>query len=301
MTDRRKLKSNGRVADKSLRGQVEAERFVEASPMRVARPVAPLFDSVEPGRWRRERELVLHEVFHVLEDGGDWVFGYAGRDGYVGYMRRTSLGAAEQVCPTHVVATRQTYLTPVPELKNKEDMMPISLGTALEVFATHENGRWAEVSELRAAPDGHKTTFTVYVPAAHLRRIDTFDHDPVAVAERFLGTPYHWGGNSGFGIDCSGLVQAACLACGFECPGDSDLQEAALGETLADDVPLQRGDLLFWKGHVGWVAGDNLLLHANAHHMAVAYEPLDSAIARIKAQGDGDVTRRARLKGRHDD
>ena len=174
-------------------------------------------------------------------------------------------------------------------------MLPISFGTALEVVTTHEKGRWAEVTHLRAVPDGHKSTHVDYIPTAHLRPVDQAEGDPVAVAERFLGTPYHWGGNSGFGIDCSGLVQAACLACGIPCPGDSDLQEAALGRTLPADAVLRRGDLLFWKGHVAWVAGPDLLLHANAHHMAVALEPLLPALARIEGQGDGPVTRRARL------
>ena len=294
-TDRRRLKSNGRVAHRSLQGQVAAERFVDPVSMRVALPVAPLFDSVEPGRWRRERELVLHEVFEVLETGDDWAFGYARRDGYVGYMRRAALAMADEISPTHIVAARQSYLTSVPELKNREEMEPISMGTALEVFATHENGRWAEVTELRAKPDGHKTTFTVYVPMAHLRDVSQPESDPVAVAERLLGTPYHWGGNSAFGIDCSGLVQMACLACGLSCPGDSDMQEHELGETLQDHEALRRGDLVFWKGHVAWVAGENLLLHANAHHMAVVFEPMDQAIARIEAQGDGPVTAHKRL------
>lgn len=295
MTDRRLLKSNGRVAHVSLRGQVEAGAFVEPVPMRVAWPVAPLYSRPEGQPPRRERELVLHEVFEALEVGETWVFGFAARDGFVGSMRREALAEAAPIRPTHVVAARQSYLASVPELKNSEEMLPISFGTALEVVNTHEKGRWAEVAQLRAAPDGHKITHTAYVPAAHLRPVDQVERDPVTVAERFLGTPYHWGGNSGFGIDCSGLVQAGCLACGISCPGDSDLQEAGLGLTLSPDVALQRGDLLFWKGHVAWVAGPDLLLHANAHHMAVALEPLTAALARIAAQGDGPVTRRARL------
>ena len=286
MTDRRLLRSNGRVADVTLRGEVDADRFVTPVAMRVTQPVAALMGPAQDGRRKRERELVLHEVFEALEDRDGWVFGYAARDGFVGYMRRDHL-AEVAIRPTHVVSVRQSYLTPEPVLKNAADMLPISLGSAFEVASVSEDGRWSEVVT---------QTGLAWVPTGHLRPVDQIEDDPVTVAERFLGTPYHWGGNSGFGIDCSGLVQAGLLACGIDCPGDSDLQEAALGDTLADDAPLRRGDLLFWKGHVAWVAGDTLLLHANSHHMAVAYEPADAAIARIARQGDGPVTRRARIK-----
>ena len=122
---------------------------------------------------------------------------------------------------------------------------------------------------------------------------DDFDADPVAVARRFVGAAYFWGGRESSGLDCSALVQLALAACGRACPRDSDMQQAALG-TLADGDAAY-GDLVFWKGHVGWISGDNRLLHANAHHMAVAEEPFDAACARIAASGGGPVTAVKRL------
>lgn len=295
MTDRRDLKSNGRVAHVSLQGQTKAERFVESRAMRVTLPVATLYDSVEQGRWRRERQLVLHDIFHVLEEGNGWSFGFAERDGFVGYMLRDVLGDASLTTPTHVVTTRQSYLTGGPELKNKAAMVPVSFGTNLELRAYHEQGRWAEVAVLHSGPARQDKIETAYIPSQHLRPLDQPETDPAAIAERFIGTPYHWGGNTGWGIDCSGLVQSACLACGIPCPGDSDQQEARLGETLPDGTAPQRNDLFFWKGHVALVVSDSTLIHANAHHMAVVHEDIDNALARIEKQGDGPVTSHKRL------
>ena len=138
----------------------------------------------------------------------------------------------------------------------------------------------------------------LWMPAPQLRPIDEPEPDWVAVAERFIGVPYVWGGRSSSGIDCSALIQLALQAAGAECPRDSDMQEQALGSTLADDETLKRGDLIFWRGHAGIMADHETLLHANAHHMAVATEPLGPAVSRIMAAGDGAVTRRVRLDGR---
>ena len=157
---------------------------------------------------------------------------------------------------------------------------PLSFGTRLVVLS--EKDGWA-----RIAWDGGQVTRDLYVPSQHLAPIDHIEPDPAAVADRLIGSPYLWGGNSSFGIDCSGLVQAALLACGTRCPSDSDLQEAAFPDATGT---YQRGDLLFWKDHVAMVTDATTMIHANAHHMAVAYEPIAAAITRIQAQGDGPVT-----------
>jgi cell wall-associated NlpC family hydrolase len=130
------------------------------------------------------------------------------------------------------------------------------------------------------------------VPRAHLAPVAG---DFVAQAERFLGAPYLWGGRSARGIDCSALVQLALLAAGREAPRDSDMQAALLGTELPARAALRRGDLVFWKGHVGIMRDRDTLIHANAHHMAVAAEPFGPAAARIAAAGGGPVTGRRRL------
>jgi cell wall-associated NlpC family hydrolase len=86
-------------------------------------------------------------------------------------------------------------------------------------------------------------------------------------------------------------VQLSLLMAGFRCPRDTDMQEAALGEPLPPDLEsLKRGDLVFWKGHVGLMLDGDRLIHANGHHMTVAVEPLDEAVARIGEKSFGAVT-----------
>lgn len=284
MTDRRRH-SNGRVAHAALLGQVEAELFVDGEDRQVVHPVATLWS--EPGS-RKQRELVFGEGFCLLEERDGFVFGYALRDDFAGYIDARALAPPKRPV-THVVSSRMAYGLGEPDFKTGTETLLLSLGAQVSVDSI--TGRWAEI----VGPDKH-----LFVHAAHLRQVSAPETDPVAVAERFIGTPYVWGGNSALGIDCSGLVQAGCLACGLRCPGDSDMQEVELGENLPEDAPLRRGDLLFWKSHVAWVVNPGTLIHANAFHMAVAYEPLHDAIKRIEEQGDGPVTARKRLGGTTD-
>jgi cell wall-associated NlpC family hydrolase len=123
-----------------------------------------------------------------------------------------------------------------------------------------------------------------FLPAAHLAPLGTGEEDFVAVAERFLGAPYLWGGKTNYGLDCSGLVQVSINACGIACPRDSDMQERALGSAV-EAKALRRGDLIFWKGHVAIVRDAETIVHANAFHMGVAIEPTAEAITRIRGAG----------------
>lgn len=273
MSDPRLTAANARVADAALRGQVTAPRYTDGTPRRVT---APLTDLRRAPAGPRDRQLLMGAPVTVFEDHAGWSFIRAQADGYVGYVATGALGTVP--APTHRVATRATHAYTQADMKSAEVMM-LSLGT--QVCVTGTEGAFAQT------PLG-------FVPARHLAMLSAPESDPVTVAARFLGTPYLWGGNSACGIDCSGLIQIPLWACGQDCPGDSDLQQAALGQTLPPGTAPQRGDLMFWKGHVAWVADSGTFLHANAHAMAVCFEPLDAALSRI-AQTDGPVTRHARL------
>ena len=294
MSDPRTTPFNGRVAHVSLKGHLEAERFVTGKTVQVSLGVAALYR--DPGG-AMDRELLFGEGFCVLDyaksDDAAYVYGFALRDGYCGYLHGGAI--VEPQTPTHVVTVRETYAKATPDLKVADVLTPLFFGAL--VTSEGVDGAWSRTRRRTSAIDPDAWSHA-YLPTAHLRPINAPETDPVDVARRFLGTPYLWGGNSGRGIDRSGLVQAAMHACGWMCPGDSDLQEAMAGRDLVESDPFEPGDLIFWNGHVAMATGTDTMIHANAHHMMVVEEPIAPAIARIAATETGKVTRRLRPERR---
>lgn len=272
------------LAAAHLRGTVEAERFAEPTDAVVCTPVAPV--SAKPdGTAAMTSQLLFGERFAVYDADGQWAWGQGALDGYVGYVPRSCLEDPAAIglgVPTHRVCALSTHVYAEPHFKARPGAA-LPAGARIAVTG-------AEAGFARLGPGG-------YAPLRHLAPLDRPVADWVAEAERFVGVPYLWGGRSSTGLDCSGLVQLALQAADIACPRDSDQQQAALGRPLARAERLARGDLVFWKGHVGMMVSPTRLLHANIHHMAAAIEPLAEARRRIRAAGEGDVTARRRLDG----
>ena len=242
-----------------------------------ARIALPVVDLLRAPDGPRDRQLLCGETVEVLNQTQDWHHVRAAKDGYQGYLPSAAMASAQ--INSHWISAPSSHSYCAADFKSREC---VALSHGSRVLVSGYEDRFAKTDQ-------------GYIPKVHLTPLGQHMSDPVAVALLFLGTPYLWGGNSRFGIDCSGLVQAACLACGIACPGDSGPQERELGELLPEGSPYQRNDLLFWKGHVALVHDPDTLLHANVHAMAVALEPLDAAISRIAEQGDGPVTAHRRL------
>ena len=271
MHDPRVTPARDDVAAKYLEGTVKSARFVDGEVFEVIEAIAPLRAAPAADAEQMTQALKGERVTIYDRNGEGWAWGQLVSDGYVGWLPDSAL-MRPAAAPTHKVTALWTFAFPGPSIKlPPREAIPMSA----TVTVTREEGSFAVTRDGR------------YLPRQHLGALDAISPDFVAVAERFVGTPYLWGGKSAFGIDCSGLVQIALTSAGTGCPRDSDMQQDGLGRelTAAEAKHLQRGDLIFWKGHVAIAHDATTIVHANAHHMATVVENTQAAIARIKAAG----------------
>jgi cell wall-associated NlpC family hydrolase len=279
--DRRITPIRADLADERLRGQIEAERFTAGTLKRVVASFSPLHR--HPSREAPvDTQAIFGESVTVYDEHEGWAWAQLNDDGYVGYLPSEALGEPEAE-PTHRVRAIRTFVYPGPNLK-----LPyrdyLTLNAKVAVMETE--GDYARLA----------TGGWVYAP--HLAGLDAFETDCVSVAERFLHTPYLWGGKTSLGIDCSGLAQTALAAAGIAAPRDSDMQERALGTPIGvkpDLGGLRRGDLVFWKGHVGLMMDESNFIHATGHSMTVMIEPLAIAEERIRRTSYGPISAIKRL------
>lgn len=253
------------LAAEALEGLVRAERFVRPEPMQCVAAAAAIRRDPHAGA-EQTNQLIFGEAFEAVDRQGEWIWGQARRDGYVGWVHAGEL-SADMLAPTHRVTALRTYALSAPDVK-----APAAVLLTQNALVTVEgrDGRFARIA--RAG----------WVAESQLGDFLEFERDHVAVAERYLGAPYQWGGRESVGLDCSGLVQQALYACGRACPRDTDMQAQALGRPIAADEA-RRGDLVFWKDHVALLIDAERVVHANGWKMAVTIDPLADVAERAGA------------------
>src|SRR4051795_9936343 len=216
MDDPRLTPARPDLAAKYLEGKVKAARYVTGEEFEVTESIAPLREAPAADAVLSTQALKGERVTVYDRNGEGFAWGQLNSDGYVGWIPDSTL-AKPAAASTHKITALRTFAFPGPSIK----LPPVDtlvMGTVLTVIREH--GPFAVTRE------------GWYLPLQQVGAIDRYVQDFVAVAERFAGTPYLWGGKSSFGIDCSGLVQVALNEAGTGCPRDSDMQQDGLGRDL---------------------------------------------------------------------
>ena len=264
------------LADVRLREVVKAERYVSAEMARITVGKAPLRPKPEADT-SIDTELLYGETVDLFERDRGWAWVQSRVDSYVGYVEESALGPGPGEI-THTVSALRTYIYPEPDLKSPP-LSLISMNAKLSAIETISDG-------FIALHDGG------WVFKRHVAPFGNFDADHCAVAMRFLGTPYLWGGRSSLGLDCSALVQMSLMRCGIDIPRDSDMQENMIGREAICEPDLsdvRRGDIIYWKRHCGIWIDQATFIHANATDMAVAVQPLKRILHYLsESTGDND-------------
>ena len=271
------------LADASLQGRVEAERFTAGRPAQVARGVAAL--RRRPGAAEPlDTQLLSGEEVAVFDESEGWAWVQNRSDGYVGYMESAALGEARAT--THSVRALRSFLFPGPDLK----LPPLDALTMTgRVAVIGAEGAYSEV--VFGGQEG-------WVYSRHLAAQGEgggeVAPDFVATALEFLGVPYLWGGKESGGLDCSGLIQVALVRAGLPCPRDSGMQAECLGAAVTWQpghtepmAELRRGDLIYFPGHAAIALDATQVVNANAHAMMVSVEPLEELEDRVKEESGG--------------
>lgn len=226
-------------------------------------------------------EAIYGESLKVFDKQGSFCRVARSLDNYLGWMNVSDMSHSMPEV-THYFTAPRGHLFAEPKVSS-ERLFELCFGSGLKAIQSEHE--WTMV-ELVKGQRGYVRSTLLQTP----KTLEATGKNLTQFALRFLETPYVWGGTTGWGLDCSGLVQRVYGAFGIALPRDADQQEQQGTSVHYQDS--QPGDLVFFPGHVAISLGGSRIVHANAYHMRVTVDDFEKTDhARKLKQGITSIKR----------
>jgi len=210
-------------------------------------------------------QMLYGEKFKILENKGHWLKIKTNYDNYTGYIRKKKFLIKEFV-PRFKVSSKKT------EIFTKKNKKLIKTNRFL-FFAS----RIKKIEENKNFIEFEKNK---WIKKKHLKKIKFFENNSNKIFKLFLNSKYLWGGKTSDGIDCSSLIQIYFFYNGVFFPRDTKDQIKYCKKKIKKKFT--KGDIIFWKGHVGACLNQIKFIHAYGPRKKVLIMPTNETIQHIR-------------------
>ena len=217
-----------------------------------------------------ETQFLFGERVTIINEEKNWYLCKSMDDNYIGYVRRSNLDDLKKT--NYKIANLSSFIYNLPDIKS---------GVVSKLFLN------SKVFAYKVKKDWFTICFKNKNYFIHYNDLNINDKYTISswgdVAQKFLHTPYLWGGKSHLGLDCSALVQLAFQSANISFPRNSNDQFKSKVLKSITESEMDKGTLVFWKGHVAIALNKKNIIHSNAHHMKVIVEKFSDAKKRIES------------------
>ncbi len=209
-------------------------------------------------------QILYGEKFKILSKKNGWLKIKTNFDNYVGFIKKSKFN--KNFKPTNKICKLKSKI--FKKINNKfvptNNFLYFASGISIKNFnkdyVEFERNKWIKKKDIK--------------------KIDHYEKNYIKIVKLFLGSKYLWGGKTSIGIDCSALIQIYFYYNRVFFPRDTKDQIKFCKKK--SKKKLYRGDIIFWKGHVGMCIDRSKFIHAYGPKKKVLIMPTSFTIRLIQ-------------------
>ncbi len=209
-------------------------------------------------------QILYGEKFKILSKKKNWIKIKTGFDNYVGFIKKDSFNQnfkpSNKICKLKSRIFKMVNNNFLPTKNFLYFASGISIRKTRNKFIEFEKNKWIKINDTK--------------------KISHYETNFIKIFKLFLGCKYLWGGRTSKGIDCSALIQIYFYYNRIFFPRDTKDQIKFCKKKV--NKKLSKGDIIFWKGHVGMCLNKSQFIHAYGPKKKVLIMPTNFTIRLIQ-------------------